>query len=164
MADTQRITVRLFLIVVGVALLGLIGLGVLYLAGPREQTVTSRENLDSAVTTGAETQRMDTLRKGLRLVNHQLDQGREVVSGSVVNNSRQEAYVGVRIAFALLDANGKQVGSVSDTTSEVGPGETWRFNLAIPAGVEAGQAELTKLTGGARPVKGSSSSDSVRTP
>lgn len=164
MADTQRIAVRLFLIVMGVALLGLIGLGVLYLAGPQEQTVTSQENLDSAVTTGSEAQRMDTLREGLHLANHQLDQGRDVVSGSVVNNSRKEAYVGVRIAFSLLDAKGKQVGTVSDTTSEVGPGETWRFNLALPADVKASQAELTKLTGGARPVKGASPSDTTQTP
>jgi hypothetical protein len=82
---------------------------------------------------------------GLEMIDFQLDPGSSVVEGSV-QNTANDPYVNVQVAFRLTDAQGNTAGIVRDTTSQINPGHTWVFR--IPTTATATTAELDDLSGG----------------
>ncbi len=84
---------------------------------------------------------------GLEVTDFALDPGNRVIEGSV-QNTANDAFVNVQVAFRLLNERGEGVATVRDTVPEVSPGETWVFRIPIEA--TASSAELEDLTGGRR--------------
>lgn len=82
---------------------------------------------------------------GLEMIDYKLDIGSRVVEGSV-QNTANDPYVNVQVAFRLTDAQGNTAGTVRDTTSQINPGHTWVFR--VPATATATTAELDDLSGG----------------
>lgn len=52
------------------------------------------------------------------------------ITGSVVNESDRE-FKSVMIEFNIYDRSGSQVGTASDTVSNLEPGKTWRFKASV---------------------------------
>ncbi len=84
---------------------------------------------------------------GLEVTNFALDPGSRVIEGSV-QNTANDAFVDVQVAFRLMNARGERIATVRDTVPEVSPGETWVFRISTDAA--ASSAELADLTGGRR--------------
>jgi hypothetical protein len=81
----------------------------------------------------------------LTLVSFSYQRDVESIEGSVMNTAELPV-VNVQVAFALYGAS-EELGSVADTTSQLGPGETWRFSIPV---IEAGAIDEvvpTRLTG-----------------
>ena len=58
------------------------------------------------------------------------DQGTKAVTGEV-ENTGPNALTDVSVAFTVLDADGKNVGTVSDQTATLEPGVRWTFKALV---------------------------------
>ncbi len=88
---------------------------------------------------------------GLEVTSFALDPSSRVIEGSV-QNTANDAFVDVQVAFRLMNARGERITTVRDTVPEVAPGETWVFR--IPTDAAASSAELADVTGGRRVATG----------
>ncbi len=157
MADAGKTSVRIFFITLVAALLALVGLGVFYLVGPRAEVDNPGDEVEREEIANAETETVgreyereaeviDTLRGELNLLDHKLERSRDVVTGSVMNNT-SNPFVNVQIAFDLLGADSTRLASARDTTSEIEPGNTWQFSANVPPNTAAVSARLDTLIG-----------------
>lgn len=157
MADAGKISVRVFFITLAVAFVALVGLGVFYLAGDREEVDNPGDEVEREEIANAETETVEReyeseaeviegLRGELNLVNYQLERQRDVVTGSVMNNT-SNPFVNVQVAFDLLGADSTRLASARDTTSEIEPGNTWQFSANVPPNTAAVYATLDTLRG-----------------
>lgn len=151
----QKNAVRIFFITMALALLGFVGLGVMYLFGPGEPIDSDRENEEQLVddspvreelATGEEAYTLDAAREGLTLLNHELEPNLRVLTGSVMNNT-SAVFAHVQIGFDLYDATDEKVASVGDSLSLMEPGQVWEFGLEVPPQENVARAELAFLRG-----------------
>lgn len=166
MADAGSISTKVFFVTLVVAFVALVGLGVFYLAGPGEEVdnpgdeveredIATTDNEATAITGAEESEEaladyedeaelIEALRGELNLLNFELERQRDVVTGSVMNNTRYP-FVNVQIAFDLLGTDSTRLATARDTTSEIEPGNTWRFSANVPPGTAAVYAVLDTL-------------------
>lgn len=146
MADAQRASVRIFFITVVLVLIGLVGLGIFYLASSGEN-IGEGESEREDVMVNDEAETLERIDEGdLVLTEYTVERSAKVVEGSVLNNTNQP-FVNVQVAFELLDADRALLAVVRDTASEVGPGESWYFRVSYPPDVSVAHADLAELTG-----------------
>ena len=177
MADAQKISTNIFIISLAVGMLAFVGLGIFFLIAPRQEldagddeagrTQAAQEEVEPGletegrlaprdgeeVLTGNEIRTLDTLRQGLVLTDYVMNSRAKVVEGSVMNNTTQP-FVNVQVAFDLFDADSTRLASIRDTTSEVGPGESWSFSVAYPPEISAAHATNTDVSGTQKDVVG----------
>ena len=96
---------------------------------------------------------IDSLSRGLVLVNYSYDRQADEVSGSVMNNTRQP-FVGVQLAFRLLDAQDDSIGAVRQVMGEIGPSATQRFVISIPREQPVTSVTPTELSATLKDVAG----------
>lgn len=71
--------------------------------------------------------------------------GARYLVGTVRNNT-DKSYGYVQITFALLDADGAQVGSTFTNVNDLQPHTDWRFRAGVLEGA-ARKAKVTEITG-----------------
>ena len=155
MADAQKASINVFFVTAALVLVGLIGIGVLYLSGPRENIDEGETTPDSTggIRTSDEAATLDTLRQGLVLSEYTLKPAGNVVEGSVMNNTNQP-FVNVQVAFDLLSADSTLLATTRDTASEVGPGGSWYFRAVYPPDVAPASARNAEVSGTQKEVTG----------
>lgn len=154
MADVQKASTKVFFITAALVLVGLIGIGVLYLAGPREDIDEDAAMRDpDSVRTSEEAVTLDTLRRGLVLSEYTLKPGGNVVEGSVMNNTDQP-FVNVQVAFDLLSADSALLATTRDTASLLEPGGSWYFRAVYPPDVAPANARVADVSGTQKEVSG----------
>jgi len=79
------------------------------------------------------------------------DQGTKTVTGEVENTSAN-ALTDVSVAFNVLDADGQNVGTVSDQIATLEPGVRWAFK-ALVLDNAADKAEFLEFKIAGNPVK-----------
>jgi hypothetical protein len=70
--------------------------------------------------------------------------GDRVLTGKIQNTTHLH-YSYVEVRFRIVDSTGTQIGSISDTTSDLAPQATWNFEIDVPD--NAANFELTRLHG-----------------
>lgn len=83
----------------------------------------------------------------LRVVEQRFDPAGREIEGSILNTTNF-SFVNVQVGFDLLASDGRVVGQARDTTSTIGPGETWIFNISLVGDAAASSVRLASLTGG----------------
>lgn len=148
MAEKGSGAIRVFFATVIVAALALVALGVYYLVGERVPV----ESPDETVT-ASEAGLMEEYPNRLVMIDYEYLPAQGSVSGSVLNNN-PKPYVKVHVGFAVYDFDSTRVAVVRDTTSEIQPGNLWRFNIAVPSDAEVADVRQIELDGGIKDVTG----------
>ena len=120
---------------------------------PRQDSVQARsgDNVERALA--------DETGAGLTLASYRYDPGARIIEGTVLNNTNFP-HVNVRVGFSLVRSDSSVLGEARDTTSEVGPGESWEFRIPVTEdGVTA--ARFTGLQARAMQVTGPLSNPNV---
>ena len=149
MATSEIITFRILLSIGALAVLGFIGLGILYLIGPRatveQEPVLSKEAVyEEDVLRGRQSDMLEGAPEELILLPATVKRGEAAIEGSIMNNA-DRAYVNVQVWFELYAADSTRIGAAVDTTGMVEPGDTWRFHATLPEDVlvaEVGSARI----------------------